>query len=499
MDLVAAELLCRACGDAACRFVMAPPGRIEAHVARFARSSAGRPARGVAAIPDFFARKRMEEELRRAHAELERRVEERTQALTRAKERLEREIEERERAESRLLQTYKLEAIGRLAGGIAHDFNNLMAIITVNADLLQQRLPEGDAARGFLDDIAAAGARAAALTQQLLAFSRAQPARTAVLDLNAIVTDLGRMLSRLIGDDVLLVTRLAPGLGAVVADRGQLEQVLMNLVVNARDAMPGGGTLTLSTADVEIDAARAAELGGVTAGPYVVLGVRDTGIGMDEETLAHIYDPFFTTKGPLSMVPRSGRSSGGGAVQGTGLGLATVYGIVQQAGGAIAVTSAMGQGTEFFIYLPRTDAAPSGRRSEGEGAGATHGSETILVVEDQERLREAIAVVLQGFGYEVLAARDAIEAERFADVRQGPIDLLLTDVVMPRTSGPVLAERLRILRPGIRVLFMSGYAADVMRDHPGLQGGAALLAKPFRPDELGRAVRQALSSDSSRA
>jgi signal transduction histidine kinase len=482
-ELVSVEVLCRARGDDACRFILAPPSRIEQHVAGYRERRAPASSRTAAAVPDFFSRKRMEEELRRARDDLERRVEARTVELTRSNERLKREIEERERAESRLLQTYKLEAIGRLAGGIAHDFNNLMAIVTVNCELVRRRLPEGDPIRAFVEDIGAAGARAAALTQQLLAFSRAQPSARAVLDLNVIVTDLGRMLDRVIGEDVVLVTRLAEDLGAVEADRGQIEQVLMNLVVNARDAMPGGGTLTIETLDEDLDAARAAELG-VPAGPYVTLVVGDTGSGMDAETLAHIFEPFFTTK-----------ATG----QGTGLGLSTVYGIVKQAGGAITVKSAPGQGTRFSIHVPRV--APSARpaeeesaasedpRSSGRGA-ARPAAETLLVVEDQERLRDAIGVVLDGLGYEVLAAKDADDALRIAEQHAGPIHLVLTDVVMPRTSGPLLAERIRDKRPDVRILFMSGYPADALSRHGAAE--APLLSKPFGPDELARAVRAAL-------
>jgi signal transduction histidine kinase/CheY-like chemotaxis protein len=502
IELVTVEVLCRACGDEACRFIMAPPLRIEAQVERFHRRRPGGGTQRLP-IPDFFSRKRTEEELRRTQDELERRVAARTAELVRANEQLKLEMEERERAEARLLQTDKLEAVGRLAGGIAHDFNNLMAIITVNCELLERRvaeLPEAFDLVGFVDDISAAGARAAGLTRQLLAFSRAAPTTGTSIELNGVVGELGRMLERVLGEDVVLETHLGEGLGVVALERSQLEQILMNLVMNARDAMPTGGALTVETRAIAVDAAAVAAIarhasgaGELRPGPHAVLVVRDTGTGMDAATVARIFEPFFTTKE---------------VGKGTGLGLATVYGIVHRAGGAITVTSAPGEGTELSIYLPesRLPEAPPRRAPASEPPPeAQVGTGTILVVEDQARLREVIVLVLRGLGYEVLAAGDADAALAVAATHAGPIDLLLTDVVMPRRSGPALAAEMRALRPGVAVVFMSGYAPDAITRGGALTKDDTLLAKPFGPDELERVVRAALaraqqiSSGSSRA
>ncbi len=478
MTLVSVELCCRAAGDPMCRFIMAPPDRIEEHVARFRRE--GRTAHGqrpspAPEIPDFFARKRAEEELRRTRDELEQRVDERTREVVRSNELYRREVEERMLVEKKLRQTYKLEAIGRLAGGVAHDFNNLVAVIAMNCDLLRRSLPAGDPLRGYVDDIAEAGARASNLTRQLLAFGRAQPRVGEVLDLNRIVDDMSRMLDRVIGEDVTLVTRLDPSLGHVEQDRGHIEQVLMNLVVNARDAMPKGGSITIETANVELHEARAAELG-VLPGRWVTLAVNDTGQGMDEATIARIFDPFFTTKE-------------GGA--GTGLGLSTVYGIVQQSGGAITVVSAVGKGSTFTAYLPRVSGVvkASPRVSVRPPPSTSGGHEVILLVEDQARLRAAIAAVLEELGYRVLAAPSPEDAIAIVGAGADPIDMLLTDVVMPKMSGVELAEKIRALRPAMRVLFMSGYAAPVA-GHTAAAG--PILAKPFEARELAARVREVL-------
>jgi len=470
MVLVATEVLCRARGDDRCRFLMAPPNRIEGYLGQYRAggTTAGREVRAYQ-IPDFFSRKRVEEELRWAKGDLERRVAERTAELKR-------EMAERAEVEMKLAQTQKLEAVGRLAGGIAHDFNNLMAIVMGNCALLARRLEGDPSARHYLDGILAAGGRATGLTQQLLAFSRGQARHRETLDLNSIVTAMGSLLARLIGEDVELVQKLAGGGAHVEADRGQIEQIIMNLAVNARDAMPGGGRITIETAVVELGPGGAA---GLPAGRYARLTVADTGIGMDKGTAARIFDPFFTTKD---------------LGKGTGLGLATVYGIVRQSGGDITVESAPGRGSRFQIDLPSVappvpaltpDAAPT----PGAAVPSRGGSETILVVEDLAPLRRVVAEVLHELGYEVLEAGDPDEALRQAGLFARRIDLLLTDVVMPHMSGIELARRLVIQRPETKVLYMSGYATDLPE---GGAGAEDLLCKPFTPEELAARIRERL-------
>jgi two-component system cell cycle sensor histidine kinase/response regulator CckA len=482
VTLVAAEVLCRAKGDPVCRFLMAHPSRIDAHVERYVKRA--QAPISTYQVPDFFARKRMEEELRKAKGELEERVRERTQELVRSNELLKKEIEQRQKVERQLLQTHKLEAIGRLAGGIAHDFNNLMAVILGNGGLLARRLPKDDPLQIHVEQMVHAGDRAAKLTQQLLAFSRAQMLAREVLELNDVVRSVGHMLERVLGENVALETKLCDDAGAIAADRGQLEQVVMNLVVNARDAMPAGGTVTVETLRETISLTRSLELGGIEPGDYARLDVSDVGTGMSEETQSQIFDPFFTTK-------ETGK--------GTGLGLSTVYGIVRQAGGAIVVTSAPGEGARFTILLPRvTEVSPShavGALGAG-GAAVARGSETVLVVEDQEALRNVVAEVLAEWGYRVLKAKDAESALRMVDTHSGPIDLLLTDVLMPTMSGPDLAERVVAARPGTKVLFMSGYTDDVTLRKVS-KGEVDLLSKPFSPEALAKKVREVLGASAS--
>ena len=482
LRLVATEILCRAKGDPCCRFVMAPPERIEEHVARYV----GTPREGVPAsryeIPDLFARKRIEEELRRAHDELEVRVMERTAELTAANERLRAEMEERARVETRLRQANKLEAIGRLAGGIAHDFNNLLAIMMTRAALLTNnlrvRLPPDDASWEELGQIQDSIARATKLTRQLLTLGRPQVLQPETLDLNAVVAELGRTVLPLVGESVELVTHLADHLDPILADRGQIDQIVINLVVNARDAMPRGGTLTLCTEQLALTAPFAIDTGELLPGRYVVLSVDDTGTGMDEETLARAFDPFFTTK------PDG---------KGTGLGLSTVYGIVRHAGGGIRVETAPGRGTRFSTYFPVVGrSTPPGPAVEEPPPA--RGTETLLLVEDRDELRRALEDVLRACGYTVLTARSGADALEIVSRKEQVLDLLVTDIVMPRMGGGELASRVLALRPGTKIIFMSGYAPEGALVETRAAMGRAFIAKPFRPEELVSRVRELLDA-----
>ncbi|MGO9714460.1 MAG: ATP-binding protein [Polyangiaceae bacterium] len=477
VTLVATEILCRAKGDAVCRFLMAHPERMAGVVERYlAKGSASPPRATTYSIPDFFSRKRMEEELRRARDELEERVRERTHDLVRANELLTHEMEQRKRAERQLLQTQKLEAIGRLAGGIAHDFNNLMAVVLGSGGLLAKRIPAGDPLQPLVDSILQAGDRAAKLTQQLLALGRAQPRMREQILLNDVVRDLGEIVERSLGDRVTLELRLDPAAGAIRADRGELEQIVMNLALNARDAMPGGGKVTLATVREHVTDARSLELGGIEAGDYARLEVSDTGVGMNEETLAQVFEPFFTTKE---------------AGKGTGLGLAIVEGVVKQLGGGITVASKPGEGSRFLIYLPRVETTASSLAAEKVPDPRSARGETVLLVEDQAALRRVIREVLEEYGYRVLEAGDVATAMRAAAAHAGPIHLLLTDVLLPNGSGPELVDRFAAVRPEARVLFMSGYADDALLAR--VRGAsAAFLAKPFTPDALAARVREVL-------
>ena len=388
-----------------------------------------------------------------------------------------RDVTERLSLEQQLRQAQKMEAVGRLAGGVAHDFNNILTAITGYADLLLEDLGSDDPQRQDVAEIRKAADRAAGLTRQLLAFSRQQVMQAQVLDLNALVADTQSMLGRLLGEDVALATKLDPALGAVRADPGQLEQVLMNLAVNARDAMPNGGKLTIETANAELDESYTREHFPARPGPYVMLAVSDTGTGMSAEVQSHLFEPFFTTK-------EKGK--------GTGLGLATVYGIVKQSGGYVWVYTEPGHGTTFKIYLPRVDAAPAPRVSGVQASPVEDGTETVLLAEDETAVRAVARHTLQRHGYTVLEAPSAEAALDLAQRHSGPIHLLLTDVVMPGMSGRALALRLSELRPELRVIYMSGYPEEAITRHGVLERGFTYVQKPFTPEGLARKVREVL-------
>jgi len=394
-----------------------------------------------------------------------------------------RDITERRRLEEQLHQSQKMEAIGRLAGGVAHDFNNLLTAITGYTDLLLLHLEPGTDTRSFALEIQRSLKQACALTGQLLAFSRKQMLQPEALNMNAVVGGMERMLGRLIGDNIELVTVLSPNLGTARADPAQIEQMILNLAINARDAMPEGGRLILETANVDLDAQYAQHHLDVKPGGYVMLAVRDTGCGMDEATLAQIFEPFFTTR-------HEQRSSG--------LGLSTVYGIVKQSGGHIAVESEPWKGTCFRVYLPRGEEAPGQASSQEAPFPTLKGSETILLVEDDESVRNIVREVLQRNGYNVLEAHNPGEAILISEQHTGLIHLMVTDVVMPRMSAPELSERLAPWHPEMKVLYMSGYVDSEIVRQGVLQTELPFLQKPFSPETLLRTVRQVLASPKRR-
>jgi signal transduction histidine kinase/CheY-like chemotaxis protein len=394
-------------------------------------------------------------------------------------ERVRTDVGKRASLEEQLRQSQKLEAIGRLAGGIAHDFNNILTAIMGYSALLQCGLDKGDPKQQEVEEIKKAVRRASSLIQQLLAFSRRQVLQLRVLDLNAVLKNIQQLLQRLIGEDTELIILPTPALGHVKADPGQIEQVLMNLALNARDAMPKGGKVTIETANVMVDEAFARRHLIPHPGPYIMLSVTDTGSGMDEETQAHIFEPFFTTK-------EQGK--------GTGLGLATVYGIVKQSGGSIFVYSKPGKGATCKIYLPRVDEAVTVMEAVNATVEPPQGSETILLVEDEEPVRELVRKVLERNGYRILEARHGEEAITICARHKGEISLLVTDVVMPRMSGREVAERLLISHPKMKVLYLSGYTDDAVVRHGVLQSMTAFLQKPFTPDALAHKVREVLDS-----
>lgn len=387
------------------------------------------------------------------------------------------DVSEKRVLERQLRMAQKMEAIGRLSGGIAHDFNNLLGVIIGYSGVLKKSLVENPALLEHALEIEKAGRRAASLTKQLLAFSRQQVLTPAILNLNALAADMEKMLPRLLGEDIQVSLALDPGLGNVKADQSQIEQIIMNLAVNARDAMPNGGKLKIETANVELDAAYTRTHPGSKVGSYVMLAVTDSGAGMTSETLAHIFEPFFTTK-------ERGK--------GTGLGLATVYGVVKQSNGYIWVDSALGKGSSFQIYLPRYTGGITTEEQSATSPEKLRGSETILLVEDAEPLRKLAHNFLETVGFRVLSAESGEHAMDVAAKHGGNLDLLLTDVVMPGMNGRVLAEQLSRRQPGLKVLYMSGYTDAFIAGHGVLEQGIHLLHKPFTEDALIRKVREVI-------
>jgi signal transduction histidine kinase/ActR/RegA family two-component response regulator len=388
------------------------------------------------------------------------------------------DITEQKRLEAQFMQAQKMEAIGVLAGGVAHDFNNLLTVINGYADSLLGEMTAGDPRRYEVEQIRDAGQRAVSLTTQLLAFSRKQAFRLRNVDLNDALAQMDTILRRVIGEDIDLVIVPQPGLGLVNADPGQMQQIIMNLAVNAQHAMPGGGRLMIETLNVDLDEEQVFRQVVMPEGPYVIMAIGDNGLGMDAETKARIFEPFFTTK-------RQG---------GTGLGLSTVYGIVKQSNGFIWVDSELGKGTTFRIYLPRVPGEADRLADHETRDRVQGGTETVMVVEDESAVRTQIARALRAHGYAVLEASHSKEALRLAAEFVGEIQLLLTDVVMPEMNGKLLATQIQAAHPDIKVLFVSGYTNDVIVHHGVLDSNVAFLQKPFTTEQLARKVREVLDA-----
>jgi two-component system, cell cycle sensor histidine kinase and response regulator CckA len=412
---------------------------------RLIRDETGRPSEVVGAWSDITGRKRAEEEQSRLREELQ--------------------------------QAQKLESAGRLAGGVAHDFNNLLTVINGYSTLILNELTPGNPMHERVTEIRKASQQAEALVRQLMILSQKEITPAKVVNLNDVIIDAEKMLARLIGEDIRLETVLSPSLGYVLADTGQLHQILMNLAVNARDAMPGGGTLLIETRNVDLDEPGAERRPEMKPGPYVQLMVKDTGAGMKEDVISHIFDLFFTTKKPG---------------EGTGFGLSIVYGIVKQSGGSIFVDSQPGEGTAFTIYFPRVDTAVKPQQDLPSPPPSMYGTETVLVVEEQEQLRKLVGRVLQSHGYRALEAANPWEALLRSERYSGPIHLLLTDVVMPEMTGHELASRMKPLRPSMKVVFMSGYSERGITDRQILELAGSYLQKPFSPEALAGKVREVL-------
>jgi PAS domain S-box-containing protein len=454
------------------------------------RDARGTPRYLLGISEDITERREAAELLRRAKEDLEHRVRERTAELTQKNLELEKQIADRERAERNLRQTeqklvhaQKMEAIGRLAGGVAHDFNNMLSAILGHVGLALNDVPAGSSLREDLQQIKGAAERATVLTQQLLAYGRRQTMQPRIIDLNAVVLDTERMLRRVIGEDVELAVSLDPELWHVELDPMKIEQVLLNLAANARDAMPSGGRLRIETRNLHLSPNQLEGNPGALQGDYVLLSVTDTGVGMDEQTQANVFEPFFTTKP---------------GQRGTGLGLATVYGVVVQSGGHITLSSEPQQGTTFCLYFP----AQPGQRASLAPAPSERGAgtlATVLLVEDESMVRRAAFAILRRAGYSVLQAANGPSALAVAESHPGAIDLLLTDVIMPGMSGSDLALRLNAVRPATRVLYMSGYTANVIGREGVLASDTAFIQKPFTPEALLDKVREVLAGQSSLA
>lgn len=394
-----------------------------------------------------------------------------------------RDITERKLLEQQFYQAQKMEAIGRLAGGVAHDFNNLLTAILGYSDMAIDLLPANSQERRYATEIKKAGERAALLTRQLLAFSRLQVMEPHVLDLNSVISEMSKILHRLAGEDITVVTSTRASLARIRADPAQIEQVIMNLAVNARDAMPNGGRLTFKTSEAALEDLVTADGIRVKGGSYILLEVSDTGCGMTADVRSHIFDPFFTTK-------ERGK--------GTGLGLSTVYGVIKQSGGYIWVASEPGAGTTFSIYLPLVHEELTEPAAATKSAGRARGAETVLVVDDEDSVRKVVVKILEGIGYRVLDAARGLDALRVCEARKGPIQLLITDMAMPHMKGRELATRVREFHPEIRVLFMTGYAGNKVGAVDVLDAGAAFISKPFTADALGQKVREVLATPPAR-
>jgi two-component system cell cycle sensor histidine kinase/response regulator CckA len=389
------------------------------------------------------------------------------------------DISERQQLEEQLRQAQKMEAVGRLAGGVAHDFNNLLMVIKGHTELLLGSLAQEDKSRRKIEQIERSADRATTLTRQLLAFSRMQVLQPRTINLNSIVEEMAKLIPRLIGEDIELVLHASPDLGTIRADVSQIEQIIMNLAVNARDAMPKGGKLRIETSNEELDSAYNTAHPVVKQGRYVLLAVSDTGTGMDAETQAHIFEPFFTTK-------EQGK--------GTGLGLSTVYGVVKQSGGFIWVYSELGKGATFKIYLPRVDAAVEDVAQAPSSSQVMRGTETVLLAEDEQDVREVAREFLESAGYTVLLAANGAEALACAEEHRGTIDLLVSDMIMPGITGLELARRLRLRQADVGVIYMSGYSEQAAAEATNSDLSGAVLTKPFSRTAILRSVREVLNN-----